>query len=197
MASRWFAARHRIRAVSCAADRRSRRRVFRPRWRRFYRGLGQRRQAADHGQTGLFFEHRLQQSAQSLRTIIEQNSSDMVRCAERRQPAQLRRQRQACPLGPHNEQCGQVQRIGQLPRAGCVGHAAKAVVVAHGPLDDCRAVPRRVPGVECAGGLRCREEQVEIVAFDAQHRAVEHRVDVVRPRLERAGGQPAGSQRRQ
>ena len=123
-----------------------------------------------------------------MRTIIEQNSRDMVRCAERRQPAQLRRQRQACPLGPHNEQCGQVQRV---------GHAAKAVVVAHGPLDDCRAVPRRVPGVECAGGLRCREEQVEIVAFDAQHRAVEHRVDVVRPRLERAGGQPAGSQRRQ
>ena len=163
----------------------------------FYRGIGQRRQAADHGQAGLFFEHRLQQSAQTLRTIIEQNPCDMVRCAERRQPAQLRRQRQAGSFGPHNEQCWQVQCVRQLPRAGRIGHAAQAVVVAHSPLDDCRAVPRRVPGIECADGLRRREKQVEIVALDAQHRAVEHRVDVVRPRLERAGVQPAGGQRRQ
>ena len=110
--------------------------------------LGQRRQAAHHRQTGLFFQHGAQHFVQAFLTVVEQNSCDMVRRAKRHQPPQLGRQRQAGPFRPHDEQCRQIQRIRQVPRAGRVGHTAQAVIVAHGPLDDRRAVARRVPGVE-------------------------------------------------
>lgn len=110
--------------------------------------LGQRRQVAHHRQAGLFFQHGAQHFVQAFLTVVEQNSCDMMRCAKRHQSPQLGRQRQAGPFRPHDEQGRQIQRIRQVPRAGRVGHTAQAVIVAHGPLDDRRAVVRRVPGVE-------------------------------------------------
>ena len=67
----------------------------------------------------------------------------MVRRAERQQPAQLGRQRQAGTLRAHDQQCGQFERVRQLPCAGRIRHTAQPVIVAHCPLaDGCVAVCR-------------------------------------------------------
>ena len=93
-------------------------------------------QIPHYRQTGLLFQHGCQQFEQRFTAIVEQNARDMVRRAERQQPAQLGRQRQAGAPRAHDQQCGQFKRVRQLPCAGCIRHAAQPVIVAHSPLAD-------------------------------------------------------------
>ena len=93
-------------------------------------------QITHHWQTGLLFQHWSQQLEQRFTAIVEQNARDMVRRAERQQPAQLGRQRQAGALRAHDQQCGQIEHVRQLPCAGRIRHAAQPVIIAHSPLAD-------------------------------------------------------------
>ena len=121
----------------------------------------------------------------------------MMRCAECQQAAQFGRQGQAGPLWPHDQQHRQAERIGQVPHAGGVAHAAKAVVVPHCALDHGGAMTRCIPGIQAAHGGRIGEKQIQIVAFHPQNGAVEHRVDVIRPRFKGTGLRAARLQGRQ
>ena len=93
-------------------------------------------QITHYRQTGLLFQHWGQQLEQRFTAIVEQNARDMVRRAERQQPAQLGCQRQAGALRAHDQQRGQFERVRQLPYAGRIRHAAQPVIVAHSPLAD-------------------------------------------------------------
>ncbi len=106
-------------------------------------------------------------------------------------------QRQTGPFGCDDQQYRQAQRVGQMPGTGRVGHAAQAVVKAHGPLAHRRPVSGGTLRVEGAHRLRRGEKEVEVVALHPQHGPVEHGVDVVRPALEGAGVSPAPLERGQ
>ena len=120
-----------------------------------------------------------------------------MRCAECHQPPQFRRQGQAGTFGLHHQQCWQVQRVGQVPGAGGITGAAQAIVIAHGPLHHRRAMACRILGIQAAHRGRGGEKQVKVVAFYIQHGAVEHRVDIIRPRFEGTGMCAPRLQRRQ
>ena len=78
----------------------------------------------------------------------------------------------------------------QMPGTGGITHAAQSIVKAHGTLAHGCPVPGCGLRIERAHGLRCREKQVEVVAFHPQHGPVKHGVDIVRPALEGAGSCP-------
>ena len=149
------------------------------------------RQTAEHRQARLALEHRRERPAEGGGALVEEHARDVAGRAEVAQPAELGGQGQArCARGQH-QQDGQVQRIGELPRARARRHAAEAVVQAHRALDHRRAVTPAGAGKERPDALRTAQKQIEVVAFDPEDGAVEHRVDVIRPALEGAGGVPA------
>ena len=121
----------------------------------------------------------------------------MMRCTERHEPPQLGRQGQAGTLGPHHQQHRQAQRVCQMPSTGGGTDAAQAVVIAHSAFHHRRAMACRVLGVQAAHRSRGGEKQVKVMAFHAQHGAVEHRVNIIRPRFKGTGILPPRLQRRQ
>ena len=150
-------------------------------------GLREFRQKAQHRQTRLFFQHRGQQSVHPCRAVVQQDACDVAGSAEVYEPLQLCGQRQALTLWLHHQQHRQIQRVGQMPRAGPVADAPEAVIKAHSPLAHRRTVSGGPPRVEGAHRLGRREKEVEAAALHPQHGPVEHGVDVVRPALEGAG----------
>ena len=74
------------------------------------------------------------------------------------QPVDLRRQRQAGPLGTNRQQYRQAQRIRRVPRAGPVRDAAQSVVKTHRALCHRRAVSAAVIAVNPADRVLAGEK---------------------------------------
>ena len=128
-------------------------------------GLRELGQEAQHRQARFRFQHGGQQGVHPGRAVVEQDARKMAGGAEAVEAPQLCGQRQALALRLHHQQHRQAQRVGQMPRAGLVAHTAEAIVEAHRPLTDRRAVaggPLRVEGAHRFGR---GEKEVEVVAL--------------------------------
>ena len=164
----------------------------------FKRGFLPVRQKAHNRQSRLAFEHRGEHRKQHRGAVVQKQRAHAAVLPERAQAAHLRRECQARPFRAKHQQHGQTQRAGHVPRGSLIGHAAQAVVVAHHALGDGGFVSGAAAVIERAeNSLIPAQKAVEVVALHAQHGAVKHGVDVVRPALERAGRKAAIRERRQ
>ena len=117
--------------------------------------------------------------------------------AKSRKPSDLRRERERLPPRPHDQHRGRIGRPGQMRGRGRVRRARNAVVKPHHALDDASAVRRDVPRELAAHRGLVHKEQVEVAARDAEHRGVEHGVDIIRPAFERRKRRAAALKRAQ
>ena len=160
-------------------------------------GLRELGQEAQHRQARFRFQHGGQQGVHPGRAVVEQDARKMAGGTEAVEAPQLCGQRQALALRLHHQQHRQAQRVCQMPSTGGGTDAAQAVVIAHSAFQHRRAMACRVSGVQAAHRNRGGEKQVKVMAFHAQHGAVEHRVNIIRPRFKGTGILPPRLQRRQ
>ena len=161
------------------------------------RRLLQLGQIAQHRYTGLLFQHGLECSIQTGTAPVQKQSLDPAVLPEGEHPLHLSRQCQTGAVGVQHQQHRELQQAGHIPGTGLIAAEGHTVVKAHHALAHRGIAARCVAAVKPAHPLFSGEKYIQVTAGHLQHRAVEHRVDIIRPALEGRRGQAPVFQRLQ
>ena len=144
-------------------------------------------------QPRLLLHARLQPGIEHGRDPVEHHAPEHALPLQRLKTLDQCRQRP----GAATAICHQYRRSGgppgQVPGTGPAGHG-DAVIVAHSPLQNGGAVTSAVLPQRAAHCTLTHQKEVQIPGRDTQNGGVEHRVDVVRPGLERNRVHPTSGQ---
>ena len=158
-------------------------------------GLGHGRQAAVNGKPRLL-RNRLVKGVHCFGHPVQDHAAQRVGC-ETPEPFDFRCKRERLPARPHDQHGRGVGRAREVRGRGRVRGAGNAVVKAHHTLDDAQPARRDVPRELAAHLGFVHKEQVEVSARDAEHRGMEHGIDVIRAALERRKRRAAPLERAQ
>ena len=99
--------------------------------------------------------------------------------------------RKASPFHIHQKDHRRIRKIRHLPGTGPLRDTAKSIVKAHDALQYSDSAFRKFlhfedfPAEQISQRIPVRKKAVQISRRDLQHRPVKHRIDIVRPALNR------------